>query len=430
MPEFLTEYIKELNGKADRIKRDFVRDDIKNLGSFFDKYWVKFDLSDHPSDMDVLAIDSSSAVFPTNVGGLFYVVRGLGITKNKNYRRVATDFDYSSSKSEQDISRFLGMYREHMEHLVGLDSIYDGHNGYILLDGSIYGRLSHIPLEYSFLNPSSKGLAIDYFENLTRFIKKCEDDQILLIGISKESRTSFFRDFLIERILNDKGLDKRSRSEILSIALKDKRKALKMAEDMGDKDSNDVVKLIEELTARIPDFQLITLHAKYPGYTTPLLLGASQKRIEDYKRYVVNKRSLIKTSFPELSEDEDTFRRLSILYDDLFNLPAIVSFHLLPRQADTAMRIDVPSWYFGIHKRMIDVGWPEPAMIDEEKLNEILNILSAGYCGLNNYNIWLNAVDLRVKLNKKDFEEIYLPKFEDIVGRFASPRGYRRDRYP
>ncbi|RZN64912.1 MAG: DNA double-strand break repair nuclease NurA [Candidatus Methanoliparum thermophilum] len=426
MPEFLAEYIKELKSKSDRIGRDFVRDDIKNIGSFFNEYWVEFDLSDQPSNIDVLAIDSSSAVFPTNVGGLFYVVRGLGIAKNKNYKRIATDFDYSSSKSEQEISRFLGMYREHMEHLVGLDSIADGYNGCILLDGSIYGRLSHILSEYSFLNSSSKGLSIDYFEILAKFIKKCEDNRILLIGISKESRTSFFRDFLIERILDDRGLEKKSRRDLLSLALKDKRKAIEKAESMYDKE---VVKLIEELTARIPDFQLITLHAKHPGYTKPLLLGASQKKIEEYKRYVVDKRSLIKSSFPELSDNKDTFRRLSVLYDDLFNLPAIVSFHLLPKQIDTAMRIDVPSWYFGISKRIIDVGWPE-FVVNDEKINEILNIVSAGYCGLDNYNIWLNMVDLRVKLRKKDFEEIYLPEFEKIVGRFVTARGYRRDRYP
>jgi len=425
MPEFLAEYIKELKSKSDKIKRDFVREDVKNLGSFFDKYWVKFDLSDHSSDMNVLAIDSSSAVFPTNNGGLFYVVRGLGITKNKDYKKVATDFDYISSKSEQEVSRFLGMYREHIEHSVGLDSISDGYNGYILLDGSIYGRLSHNPYEYGFLN--AKGLSIDYFEVLTNFIKRCRESRVLLIGISKESRTSFFRDFLVEMLLYDKGLDRERRRVLLSTALKDKEKALEMAKRMDD---IEITMLIEELAARIPDFQSIMLHAKYPGYTTPLLLGASQERIKDHVIFGANKKSLIRSRFPELSKKEDTFRRLSRLYDDLFDLPAIVSFHILPRREDTAMRIDVPSWYFGIYKKMIDVGWPEPAGIDTEKMNEILNIISAGYCGLNNYNIWLNAVDSRVKLKKKDFDGLYLPKFEEIIGRYATPRGYRRDRYP
>jgi len=430
MPEFLAEYIKELNSKSDRIKRDFVRDDIKDLGYFFDKHWIEFDLSDHPCDMDILAIDSSSAVFPTNVGGIFYVVRGLGIAKDKDYRRVATDFDYSSSKSEQEISRFLGMYREHIEHLVGLDVVESGYDECILLDGSIYGRLSHIPSEYGFLNPISKGLSIKYFEVLTQFIKKCEDNGILLMGISKESRTSFFRDFLIEQILEDKGLDGRSKKDLLSLALKDRKKALKIAGNIDKDGDKEIVRLIEELTARIPDFQLITLHAKHPGYTTPLILGASQKRIEEHEKYGFNKNSLIRTSFPTLSEDENTFKRLSRLYDDLFNLPAIISFHILPKQADTAMRIDVPSWYFGIHRRLIDVGWPEPADIKKDKMNEILDIISTGYCGLDNYNIWLSAADSRVKLSKRDFDDLYVPKFEEIVGRFATPRGYRRDRYP
>lgn len=57
-------------------------------------------------------------------------------------------------------------------------------------------------------------------------------------------------------------------------------------------------------------------------------------------------------------------------------------------------------------------------------------MLAAGYCGLDNYNIWLKAVDDEVKLRREVFENLYLPKFEEIVGRFATPRGYRRVRFP
>ena len=63
-------------------------------------------------------------------------------------------------------------------------------------------------------------------------------------------------------------------------------------------------------------------------------------------------------------------------------------------------------------------------------LNEVLKLLSAGYCGLGNYNIWLTAVDNEVKLSRVDFEELYLKKFEEIIGKKATPRGYRRVRYP
>jgi hypothetical protein len=91
------------------------------------------------------------------------------------------------------------------------------------------------------------------------------------------------------------------------------------------------------------------------------------------------------------------------------------------------MRIDIPSWVFGIEKRIPDVGWPEVVSVN---LNEVLRLISAGYCGLENYNIWLKAVDDEVKLRKDIFENLYLPKFEEVVGKFATSRGYRRVRFP
>ncbi len=60
-------------------------------------------------------------------------------------------------------------------------------------------------------------------------------------------------------------------------------------------------------------------------------------------------------------------------------LPAVVSFHLLPALYDTPMRIDIPAWVFGIEKRLSEVGWPEVVSID---LDDILRLISAGYCGL------------------------------------------------
>ncbi|MBS7613079.1 hypothetical protein KEJ48_02370, partial [Candidatus Bathyarchaeota archaeon] len=63
-------------------------------------------------------------------------------------------------------------------------------------------------------------------------------------------------------------------------------------------------------------------------------------------------------------------------------------------------------------------------------VDNILRLISAGYVGLEDYNIWLTAVHRKVKLRRKTFEQIYLPRFEEIVGRTATSRRYRRVRFP
>ncbi|NPB04611.1 MAG: hypothetical protein GXO39_09430, partial [Thermotogae bacterium] len=84
-------------------------------------------------------------------------------------------------------------------------------------------------------------------------------------------------------------------------------------------------------------------------------------------------------------------------------------------------------WVFGIDTKLSEVGWPEPVDVN---VDWILELVSAGYCGLENYNIWLSTVDRKVKLSREVFENLYLPEFEKIVGKSATSRGYRRVRFP
>ncbi len=421
MPEFLPEYTKELKMKSRRIEADFKRTGINELENLFYKYWIEPDLSEFKpeADLDVLAIDSSSARIVANNGGVFYVIRALGLSKDSRYKKLLLDFDYCSD-SIHKVSYFIGRMMEHLEHLVAIEAIENGFRGYLLFDGSIYGRLAHIPVETNFVN--AKGMMLEYFDALTKLLRLCESREIPVVGISKESRTSFFREFLIKEIFE--GIDVEGKlGYLLSLALDEKRRAIEEAEKTGEPK---IIELIRELVDRKPDFQLL-LHAKKPGYTHPLMLGGSQRWRREYRRISSDPEGFVRSYFPVSSRDDSFFRRAVKTAKNILDLPAIVSFHLLPSLNDTPMRIDVPSWYFGLEERISEVEWPQAVEVD---LGEILRLISAGYCGLENYNVWLTAVDSEVRLTREVFESLYLPKFEEVVGRFATPRGYRRVRYP
>lgn len=431
MPNFLESYIKELNLKSERIRKEYSTNTelkvIIELKTAFNEYWINTDLPNStPSEFSVLAVDSSSQHIVTSNGGIFYVIRALALSKDKRYRKIVADFDFTSD-SMYEAMHIIHRKMEWLEHEVALEAINDDFEGYILLDGSIYGRLVHIPIETGYVN--DRAFMLKYFETLIKLLESCRENGIPIVGISKESRTSFFREFLIkivaEKLIDEIGLSKAELERLLSLALDDKRRAVKELEKL--KHSSIFKEIMEELLARRPDFQLILSYAKSTGYTTPLILGASARWRRSYRRIVINPEGFIKSNFPISSRDGDFVKWARSIVEKILDIPAVISFHLLPAINDTPMRVDVPAWIFGIKKKLSEVGWPEEVDID---ISEILRFISAGYCGLENYNIWLKAVDDEVKLRREVFENLYLSKFEEIVGRFATPRGYRRVRFP
>ncbi len=431
MPDFLESYLKELSSKSERIKEEYNNSKLSRITSelrvAFDEYWINTDLPNStPTDFSVLAVDSSSQHVVTSNGGIFYVVRAFAQSKDKKYRKIVADFDFTSDSMYEAV-HIIHRKMEWLEHEVALEAINDGFEGYILLDGSIYGRLVHIPIETGYVN--DRAFMLKYFETLIKLLESCRENCIPIIGISKESRTSFFREFLIkivaEKLIDEIGLSKAELERLLSLALDDKRRAVKELEKL--KHSSILKEIMEELLARRPDFQLILSYARSTGYTTPLILGASARWRRSYRRIVINPEGFIKSNFPISSIDRDFVKWARSIVEKIPDLPAVISFHLLPAINDTPMRVDIPAWVFGIKKKLSEVGWPEEADID---ISEILRLISAGYCGLENYNIWLKSADDIVKLKRDVFENLYLSKFEEIVGRFATPRGYRRVRFP
>ncbi|MHA1253342.1 MAG: DNA double-strand break repair nuclease NurA [Candidatus Helarchaeota archaeon] len=411
----------ELNSKSSKILLDFESRDMINLfNEIFKKYWISYSLRNVKINDNIIAVDGSYGDAPISTGGIFYVTRALALSKDKNYKRVFLDFDYSP---EFNLTSFFGRVMEWTEHQVIIDVIKDGYSGYILLDGSIYGRFMHIPIELNLMNANT--FMIQYFETLNELMTLCKTKNIPLIGISKESKTVFFKEFLIKEMLKSLIQNDSLCNELLTAALKDKRRAIKMAENLQ---IPTVVELVNELITRKPDSLLIMNEAESTGYTAPLLLGASlrwRNRIKEIER---DPELYIKQNFPTTSKDKDFLDKASDVVKKMLELPSIVSFHLLPDLIDTPMRIDIPAWYLGRDDKIREIGWPK--IIEDIDITDILDVISAGYCGIDNYNVWLVAVDSQVKLPKKVFEDLYLSKLEEIIGKKITPRGYRRARFP
>jgi hypothetical protein len=416
MPEFLHLF-------AERIRHDLIKsifEPLVDLSAHFEKNWVDAALNPGKTPVEILAIDSSSQQEQLPWEGIFYVVRALGVSRNKRYMDLVANVDVSPDTAREPY--FLGRKREWLEHRVALKAIDDGFSGCILFDGSIYGREVHLPFETGFSN--DRDFMIEYFRTFLELIDACRERKICMIGISKESRSSFFREFLLLNFAlemkSELGLDEAEIVKIFSEILDNRYEALRKIKNANNKKLR---VLAEELLSRKPDFALILNHARKTGYTVPLLLGASARWKRGIEQIMKEPEAFLKSRFPICSQSEEFVDKAMEVVTRIPEMPAVVSFHVLPSISDTPVRVDVPALCLGLEKKLLDVGWPERTNVD---VGGILEIISAGYCGPENYNIWLKAAHDGVKLSSEVFERLYFGKIMEI---FGSYKKVRRERY-
>ena len=71
----------------------------------------------------------------------------------------------------------------------------------ILIDGSLYGRLVHVPLESKI--EEDRLILVEYFRVYRELFELCKEKDVLLIGVAKESRSTAFRDYLLSLFYNE-----------------------------------------------------------------------------------------------------------------------------------------------------------------------------------------------------------------------------------
>jgi hypothetical protein len=441
LPIFLEDFAHFINGKKD-LKDKILRGKPSWLENDFREsvcaHWVsledlsKFSVS--PGDLDIIAVDSSVYTNILSNGGVFYIIRAMSMCKDIVSRKLESDVIFSRDKMSR-IHEFINVKMEMLEFKVILEALKDGFDGdAILLDGSLYGRAVHLPMEFRV--EEERDVLLHYFRVYKDLLDLCCRSNILLIGVSKESRSTFYRDYLLSLILDeklgkldigeeDKGLLRDIFFQVLDLEKVALGRFYRLKKKYGS--SLDIVELIlRELTSSRPDYQLIINYVSSVGYMRPLLLGPNVRMLRRLKEYSENPREYVGKYFPRLTmEGGDEFVDwASKILRGIQEFPSFVSFYVLLDPRDSPIRVDMP--YYG--KMLFEVGWPEPVEVD---VKNVLKIMVTGYCGLNAYNIWLKSVDEKVRLRREIVDDIYFPYLERIFGeKIIRGRGYRRVKYP
>ncbi len=444
MPEFLEGFSEQILGKRERIREMLVRGRTSpldpELGGLLRSHWLPTAAS--PIEMEVVAVDGSRALRPYASGAFLYIVRALALWRRQRFRLLEADAFLSKARATA-INTFVDTRVEYLEFEVAKKAILEGNlaGGALLLDGSLHGRMAHLPRD----GPAEgmKGFMLHYFESLHQLLELCRQRRILILGVSKDSRSSFFRDYLLNILFTQEldslaDLDPADRDRLVTLfdmATESPGQALAgfraLRERYGERLSR-MEEILREAAAARPDHQLIRNYVMTAGHTYPMELTLEGKRAMVIERIEQAPEDFARRHFREAaleSRDEGEFiegavKRLKLIPD----LPTIISFHALLDPRDTPIRVDTPSWVFRINNKLRDLRRNRRALVN---VNDIMGVLLAGYAGPRDYNVWLRQVDEEVRLSRSTVDEIYIPALEKLLGlTVIHSRRYRRVRYP
>src|SRR4030043_907068 len=213
MPAFLDEFAGSIMGKKEGMKEKVLKGTPNPLKDHFRErfpsYWVGIDdpakLGVNPAELSVMAVDSSVYSNLLSTGGVYYVFRSLAVCRSVEQKLLESDVFFSKGGSVSE-RNFISVKMEMLEFQVAIDALKGGLGcGTILIDGSLYGRLVHIPLESKV--EEERLVLVDYFRVYRELLDLCRKNNVLLVGVVKESRSTAFRDFLLSLAYRE-GLEK------------------------------------------------------------------------------------------------------------------------------------------------------------------------------------------------------------------------------
>jgi len=315
------------------------------------------------------SVDSSSASRSLSNGIDFFIIRAL-ILGSGGYSKSKLRFEMVKGISDDRVSvDFERILRDLIEIEIineNLEDIQDG--SIVLVDGNLYGRFTHV-MEQLQLG-GWYHLPLMLLEAMQRLFRQCVERRIMLIGVSKFSKTRV----LTSALLAEKGIS------------------------LADPGYLDVELLYRWRTG-------------YTGYTTPLLLGeyAIQKGMSDkYDSPDEYRRQYFRDIGPSRE------RWANQVIEEIPSSPAIAMFHIIPREHHQPMRIDIPAYCIGIRKKIGDVTPFE--FMDPSATEPVVKQLCDDFGGRDVHNALLYVVDREVRLQGRTVDTVYRPVLGKELG--------------
>jgi hypothetical protein len=382
--KFADEFMEEVRGKKSELmsmlSENYSNELERKLRTLLEKNWLSL-----PSEKSLkareFAVDGSMAHRTLVNGSDLFFARALLIGDNGRLEKKKFRFEALRALEDPDeVSRFLRLLMGYLEVKIILDNIDELADSVVLMDGSLYGRFTHYYREI--LVSGFEDLPLKLISSMQELFHQCKERDVLLIGISKHSRSRV----LSKALLGSLGVDMPPRM---------------LPSDM-------------EIIYR--------WRRDSPGYSKPLVLG-------DYAVYweidklLEQPESFLSQYFPNIRESEAGWGRKVLA--SIPETPAMVMSYILPERGDSALRLDVPVNLLGDERKIGNVSPFEFA--DPKLIKHVISHLLASRGGKEVYNALLYVADREVRITRDTVDTVYKSIIQKELGiPVEYERGMRR----
>lgn len=439
MPHFLDLLIKEVEVKAEQIRR-LLEEPEERLTLYDELFKRRWNPLPKPGSLSqaVYAIDSSNGEVELRGGGVILITRALAISnRQEEVRKLTLDALYP--RSVRDYTEYKRLIREHLEHLVTLDVIERlGKGDYILIDGSIYGRMLHLIQELDL--PGKETFILEYISTYSNLLEKVLNKGIMLIGVSKDSRSTLLREELLREKLEEliQNLDDEVVEKIRSLWFTLRRSPRQVLDEVTKLVEKGVVGekvsfIFGERLSLTPDSKLITLLNLGVGFSTPLKVTITEASVGEIEAILRSQgaplSALIRALFPKSvrAYGEEFIEKANLILRRMRSYPPVLVTYAIFGRRDLPLRIDILS------KETNSIKVKGPLRFIKERTEiviEALKVLQVFYAGPRHYNVLLEMADNKVKMRSKSIEHYRRIIEKKLNSLIEHSRGARRVFYP
>ena len=418
--DFVDIFINEVNEVKDMLMNYFSLDtpqDIieERVRYEFLSHWISLErllsIDDHKLDeYSIIAVDSSYQGSWYAHGKALHIIRAVAIDdRGRTFRHLM--LEYNASQRPRTISNVVKLLAEASEYNVCLKAVRDiDKPPIVLLDGSLYSRLAHPPVEY--LADRHKHVYIETMRSFIELIDEVGKKGGILVGVVKDSTSEHLRLAILKNIilsflpeLEDVALEG-SISKLFKMTSKELRKI------DDDHVKKALRKLLNKLRFRESDYSIIMRYAERAGFTRPLLVGCLRSKC--FKKFTfIEKVGILsfvlktwKRHMKTLDKDsrEEFKREACSVMLKLKSIPAIFTSYVLPRANELPLRIDVLMPQLELKRFFF---FNNVNFVNEEPPSEIFLIVKKivnDYADLTMYNPLLFAVHRMAKITRREFK--------------------------
>ncbi|MEM0377408.1 MAG: DNA double-strand break repair nuclease NurA, partial [Thermofilum sp.] len=376
----------------------------------------------------VYAVDSSSDEIEVAGGGVILVTRAVALGANgRELRKLRVDALFP--RSIRDYEDFKRLLREHLEHEVALEAVEEGAD-LVLLDGSLFGRMSHVVRELSV--DGREGFLLDYVETYGQLLSRAVRKGVIIAGVSKDSRSTVLKEELLLSELRKRleGCPTGLAEKVLELWARLRRRPSQVLEEVRRlvREGLDprIYELFEEAKSPVPDSKLLLLMNLGPGFTAPIRLtlervqmGVIEVALTEETRLV----ALLDAIFEKVSDElgprfaENVNRVLAALR----SYPAVLASYVIFSRGDDPVRVDI-----AVNREDLAASSSRFVSSPPDSFIRVLRQLAFLYSGRTSYNVLLLEADKRVRATAETLDLYHKLAMKELGELIVHSRGERR----